>query len=138
MFAWRKLASQGALTATAAEEEVVAASEYRALHNQVQVLQCLVGKKTMEAQRMNRIIKDATVSVYQYDDLASLKAYVLAIVTAYNFAKPCCRLPRRGPFIRSFQNTQPQIPAQRSGHHQPPSKRMSNQKSPGTLCFGME
>lgn len=35
LFAWRKLASQGALTATAAEEEVVPASEYRALQNQV-------------------------------------------------------------------------------------------------------
>ena len=33
LFAWRKLASQGALTATAAEEEVVPASEYRALQN---------------------------------------------------------------------------------------------------------
>ncbi|PRA86659.1 IS3 family transposase, partial [Ochrobactrum sp. MYb29] len=31
LFAWRKLASQGALVATAAEEEVVPASEYRAL-----------------------------------------------------------------------------------------------------------
>ena len=31
LFAWRKLASQGALTATSAQEEVVAASDYRAL-----------------------------------------------------------------------------------------------------------
>jgi hypothetical protein len=36
---------------------------------------------------MNRRIKDATVKVYHYDDLESLKAYVLIFVTAYNFAK---------------------------------------------------
>lgn len=35
LFHWRKLAAQGALTATSAEGEVVAASEYRALQNQV-------------------------------------------------------------------------------------------------------
>ncbi len=35
LFTWRKLANQGALTATAAEEDVVPASEYRALQNQV-------------------------------------------------------------------------------------------------------
>lgn len=33
---------------------------------------------------MNRTIKDATVKVYHYDDLESLKAHVLAFVTAYN------------------------------------------------------
>jgi len=37
--------------------------------------------------RMNRTIKDATVKVFHYDDLESLKAHVLAFVTAYNFAK---------------------------------------------------
>lgn len=55
LFRWRKLAAQGALTATAAEGEVVAASEYRALQNQVRELQRLLGKKTMEAE----ILKDA-------------------------------------------------------------------------------
>ncbi len=50
LFAWRKLASQGALTATAAEEEVVPASEYRALQAQVKELQRLLGKKTMESE----------------------------------------------------------------------------------------
>jgi transposase len=34
LFAWRKLAAQGALTATASQEEVVPASEYKALQNQ--------------------------------------------------------------------------------------------------------
>ncbi|MBD9506776.1 IS3 family transposase [Ensifer sp. ENS10] len=55
LFAWRKLASQGALTATAAEEEVVPASEYRALQAQVKELQRLLGKKTMEGE----ILKEA-------------------------------------------------------------------------------
>jgi transposase-like protein len=41
LFTWRKLATQGALTATAAEEDVVPASEYRALQNQVKELQRL-------------------------------------------------------------------------------------------------
>lgn len=50
LFAWRKLAAQGALTATASQEEVVPASEYRALQNQVKELQRLLGKKTMEGE----------------------------------------------------------------------------------------
>lgn len=32
---------------------------------------------------MNRTIKDATVKVYHYDDLESLKAHVMAFVTAF-------------------------------------------------------
>ncbi|WP_235891944.1 transposase, partial [Ochrobactrum teleogrylli] len=55
LFAWRKLASQSALVATAAEEEVVPASEYRALQAQVKELQRLLGKKTMEGE----ILKEA-------------------------------------------------------------------------------
>ena len=55
LFAWRKLASREALTATAAEEEVVPVSEYRALQGQVKELQRLLGKKTMESE----ILKEA-------------------------------------------------------------------------------
>jgi hypothetical protein len=36
---------------------------------------------------MNRTIKDATVRVFHDDELHSLKAHVLAFVTAYNFTK---------------------------------------------------
>ncbi|KAB2704512.1 IS3 family transposase [Ochrobactrum sp. WV_118_8] len=60
LFAWRKLASQGALTATAAEEEVVPASEYRALQNQVKELQRLLGKKTMEGEILKEALEIAT------------------------------------------------------------------------------
>jgi transposase len=55
LFDWRRLASQGALTATGAEEPVVPASEYRSLQGQVRELQRLLGKKTMEAE----ILKEA-------------------------------------------------------------------------------
>jgi transposase len=55
LFLWRRLASQGALTATQSEEPVVPASEYRSLLGQVRELQRLLGKKTMEAE----ILKEA-------------------------------------------------------------------------------
>lgn len=55
LFAWRRLALQGALTATQSEEPVVPASEYRSLQSQVRELQRLLGKKTMEAE----ILKEA-------------------------------------------------------------------------------
>lgn len=55
LFQWRKLATQGALIATSAEDEVVPLSEYRALQSQVRELHRLLGKKTME----NEILKEA-------------------------------------------------------------------------------
>jgi transposase len=55
LFPWRRLAAQGALTAAGAGEEVVPASECRALQNQVRELQRLLGKKTLEAE----ILKEA-------------------------------------------------------------------------------
>src|SRR5215210_4818247 len=51
-----------------------------------------------QAERMNRTIKDATTKVFHYPDLESLKAHVLAFVTAYNFAKHLKRLRWRTPF----------------------------------------
>ena len=44
LFGWRRQAASGALTATRAGGEVVAASEYRALENQVRELQRMLGK----------------------------------------------------------------------------------------------
>ena len=55
LFNWRKLAAQGAFIATASQEDVVPASEYRGLQNQVKELQRLLGKKTMEGE----ILKEA-------------------------------------------------------------------------------
>ena len=57
--AGRKLASQRALTATAAEEEVVRPSEHRALQAQVKELQRLSGKKTMESKVLKEAIEIA-------------------------------------------------------------------------------
>ena len=55
LFTWRRLAAQGALTAAGAEEEVVPASDYRALQNQIRELHRLLGKKSLEAE----ILKEA-------------------------------------------------------------------------------
>jgi transposase len=55
LFTWRRLAEQGALTATQAEEEVVPASTFRAQQEQIRELQRLLGKKTLE----NEILKEA-------------------------------------------------------------------------------
>ena len=55
VFKWRQLYAEGALSAVGAGEEVVVASEYRALQHQVRELQRLLGKKTLE----NEILRDA-------------------------------------------------------------------------------
>jgi transposase len=55
VFKWRQLYADGALSAVGAGEEVVAASEYRALQHQVRELQRLLGKKTLE----NEVLRDA-------------------------------------------------------------------------------
>lgn len=51
-----------------------------------------------QAERMNRTIKDATVNVFHYSDLESLKAHVLAFVKAYNFAKHLKAITWKTPF----------------------------------------
>ena len=56
LFTWRRLMAQGALTAAGAGEEVVPASEYRALQAQVSELQRLLGKKTMEAEILREAV----------------------------------------------------------------------------------
>ena len=40
-----------------------------------------------QAERMNRTVKEATIKAFHYPDLESLKAHVLAFVSAHNFAK---------------------------------------------------
>ena len=59
LFTWRRLMAQGALTAASAGEEVVPASEYRALQAQVSELQRLLGKKTMEAEILREAVSRA-------------------------------------------------------------------------------
>jgi transposase len=50
LFTWRRLVVEGALTAAGSGEQVVPASDYRALRSQVRELQRLLGKKTLEAE----------------------------------------------------------------------------------------
>ena len=62
LFLWRRLGSQGALTATQSEEAVVPASEYRSLQSQVRELQRLLGKKTLEAEILKEALEVAAGS----------------------------------------------------------------------------
>jgi len=60
LFTWRRLAAQGALTAAEAGEEVVPASDYRALQAQVRELQRLLGKKTLESEILKEALEQAS------------------------------------------------------------------------------
>ena len=62
LFAWRRLASQGALAATGADEPVVPASDYQALQRQIRELQRLLGKKTQEAEILKEALELASDS----------------------------------------------------------------------------
>src|SRR5262249_39912163 len=56
---WRRLVAQGSLTAAGSGEEVVPASDYRALQNQVRELHRLLGKKTLEAEILKEALEHA-------------------------------------------------------------------------------
>src|SRR2546427_3057334 len=62
LFAWGRLVAQGALTAAGSGEEVVPASDYRALQSQVRELHRLLGKKTLEAEILKEALEHATGS----------------------------------------------------------------------------
>jgi transposase InsO family protein len=51
-----------------------------------------------QAEPMNQTIKEATKKVFHYPDLESLKAHVLAFITAYNFSKHLRSLRWKTPF----------------------------------------
>lgn len=55
LFLWRKQYQEGSLTAVAAGEQVVPASELASAMKQIKELQHLLGKKTME----NELLKEA-------------------------------------------------------------------------------
>jgi transposase len=57
LFTWRRLAAQGALIAAAAGEEVVPASDHRALQQQIRELQRLLGKKTLEVEILKEVLE---------------------------------------------------------------------------------
>jgi transposase len=62
LFTWRRLVSQGALTAAGSGEEVVPASDYRALQSQVRELHRLLGQKTLEAEILKEALEHAAGS----------------------------------------------------------------------------
>ncbi len=59
VFTWHRLMNQGALTAAAAGEEVVPASEYRALEAQVRELHRPLGKKAIENELLREAVSRA-------------------------------------------------------------------------------
>ena len=65
LFTWHRLVAQGSLTAAGSGEEVVPASDYRALQNQVRELHRLLGKKTLEAEILKEALEHATGSKKQ-------------------------------------------------------------------------
>jgi transposase len=65
LFTWRRLVVEGALTAAGSGEQVVPASDYRALQSQVRELQRLLGKKTLEAEILKEALEHATRSKKQ-------------------------------------------------------------------------
>ena len=65
LFTWRRLVAQGGLTAAGSGEEVVPASDYRALQHQVRELHRLLGKKTLEAEILKEALEQAAGSKKQ-------------------------------------------------------------------------
>jgi transposase len=65
LFTRRRLVAQGGLAAAGSGEEVVPASDYRTLQNQVRELHRLLGKKTLEAEILKEALEHATGSKKQ-------------------------------------------------------------------------
>src|ERR1700686_493896 len=65
LFTWRRLVAQGGLTAAGSGEEVVPASDYRALQSQVRELHRLFGKKTLETELLKEALEHAMGSKKQ-------------------------------------------------------------------------
>ena len=62
-----------------------------------------------QAERMNRTVKDAIVKAFHYPDPDSLKAHVLAFVSAHNFAK----------HLKPYAGKHPSKPSARPGPTRP-------------------
>jgi len=65
LFTWRRLVAPGSLTAAGSGDEVVPASNNRALQNQVRELHPLLGNKTLEAEILKEALEHATGSKKQ-------------------------------------------------------------------------
>jgi transposase-like protein len=85
LFTWRRLVAQGSLTAAGSGQEVVPASDYQALQNQVRELHRLLGKKTatMSASVRDQMPKPQCVSC-QLGSLTLERGKTLTVSGGYN------------------------------------------------------
>ena len=88
LFLWRKQYQEGSLTAVAAGEQVVPASELAAAMKQIKELQRLLGKKTME----NELLKEA-VEYGRAKKVDSARA-LIARGWGVSFVSRCLRVSR--------------------------------------------
>ncbi|EIE3542683.1 IS3 family transposase, partial [Escherichia coli] len=88
LFLWRKQYQEGSLTAVAAGEQVIPASELAAAMKQIKELQRLLGKKTME----NELLKEA-VEYGRAKKLDSARA-LIARGWGVSFVSRCLRVSR--------------------------------------------
>ncbi|EMQ0714691.1 TPA: IS3 family transposase, partial [Klebsiella michiganensis] len=88
LFLWRKQYQEGSLTAVAAGEQVVPASELAAAMKQIKELQRLLGKKTME----NELLKEAV----EYGRAKKLDSARVLIARGWgvSFVSRCLRVSR--------------------------------------------
>ncbi|EFC4873635.1 transposase [Escherichia coli] len=89
LFLWRKQYQEGSLTAVAAGEQVVPASELAAAMKQIKELQRLLGKKTME----NELLKEAveygvSLDIENYCTLRLLFNQSLVLDKVPEYGKP--------------------------------------------------
>ena len=57
LFRWRKLMSEGGAIAVSSDETVVGSSEVKHLKRQVQDIERLLGRKTMENKRLSGMLR---------------------------------------------------------------------------------
>jgi transposase-like protein len=106
LFTWRRLVAQGGLTAAGSGEEVVPASDYRALQNQVRELHPLLGKKTLEAEILKEALEHATGSNVAAEGRFPMKTVAEVIgVSRSNLIERCRNDQRRGSVGHRCQTT---------------------------------
>ncbi|ENZ8314228.1 MAG: transposase [Klebsiella pneumoniae] len=81
LFLWRKQCQEGSLTAVAAGEQVVPASELVAAMKQIKELQRLLGKKTMENELLKEAVEYGRAKKFRCDNGEKLRV---------TFALDCC------------------------------------------------
>lgn len=95
LFLWRKQYQEGSLTAVAAGEQVVPASELASAMKQIKELQRLLGKKTME----NELLKEAVEYGRQKKWIAHVPLAVINAKRVYRIMRQNALLLGRKPAI---------------------------------------